>query len=110
MRLVDTHCHLDVKKLYHKKIRENRDLTVFQKKVLLAVLDIPKGEVRSYAGIAKSAGSPAACRAVGRALACNTYAPHVPCHRVITSRGTIGGYSKGLSAKRRLLLGEGVIL
>lgn len=91
-----------------KRIQTNPDLTPFQKRVLLAALKIPRGKVRSYAWVAKRAGSPGASRACGGALGKNPYAPLVPCHRVISSNGTIGGYSGGLKKKRRLLRKEGI--
>ena len=93
---------------YRDKINNNSDLTHFQKKVLLETLKIPKGEVRSYLSIAEKIKSPRAARAVGTALNKNPYAPHVPCHRVITSSGSIGGYAGGVNKKKRLLKKEGV--
>ena len=90
------------------KIKKDRSLTGFQKKVLLATLEIPRGQTRTYAWAARRAGSPGACRAAGRALAANSYAPEVPCHRIIASDGSIGGYSKGAAMKKELLEKEGV--
>lgn len=98
------------KSVYYSKIKNNPRFTLFQKKILLEVLNIPKGETRSYAWIAGKAGFPKACRAVGEVMRRNPYAPHVPCHRVISSNGRIGGYSKGVLQKRVLLRKEGVIL
>lgn len=82
--------------------------TVFQRRVYEAVLRIPKGEVRTYAQIARAVGRPKAARAVGQALKRNRWAPAIPCHRVIASDGTLGGYSAkgGLARKRRLLARE----
>jgi methylated-DNA-[protein]-cysteine S-methyltransferase len=96
------------KDIFRKKIDRDPNLTLFQKKVLKAVLKISRGEVRSYAWVAQKAGYPKASRAVGQALKINPYAPHVPCHRVIASSGKIGGYSGGLTRKRKLLRKEGV--
>jgi methylated-DNA-[protein]-cysteine S-methyltransferase len=96
------------KEVLRKKIRKNADLTPFQKKVLMAALEIPRGQVRSYAWAARKAGSPRAFRSAGQALRKNPYAPRVPCHRVIASDGSIGGYSGGLKKKRALLREEGV--
>ncbi|MCK4851994.1 MAG: MGMT family protein [Candidatus Omnitrophica bacterium] len=96
------------KKFYLRKIDSAPGLTVFQKKVLTAVMDIPRGEVRSYAWVAAKINS-RACRAVGQALRRNPLAPHVPCHRVISSDGAIGGYSGGPRRKRRLLRAEGAL-
>lgn len=85
-------------------------LTSFEKKVLIATLKIPCGEVRSYAWVAKMAGSPKAARAAGQALNKNPYAPHVPCHRVISSNGSLGGYAGGVEKKRKMLRNEGVVI
>jgi len=84
--------------------------TEFEKKVYLAVSGIPKGEVRSYKWVAKAVGRPGSARAVGNALNRNPYAPTVPCHRVVKSDGSIGGYSKGIKSKKKLLKREGVLL
>jgi len=85
------------------------DLTLFQKKVLLAAMEIPKGETGTYKWIAAKAGYPGAARAAGQALKKNPYAPEVPCHRVVRSDGSIGGYSAigGIRRKKKLLLNEG---
>lgn len=99
-----------MKNIYQRKIQENPDLTAFQKKVLIATLGIPSGKVKSYLWVAKKAGSAKAARAVGRVMAMNPYSPYVPCHRVISSSGKIGGYSGGLRKKRKLLKEEGVII
>ena len=86
-----------------------KECTPFQKKVYEAVLGIPKGQVRTYAEIARAIAQPQAARAVGQALKRNRWAPKIPCHRVVASDGTLGGYSApgGLKAKRRFLLSEG---
>ncbi|MFC1548400.1 MGMT family protein [Candidatus Omnitrophota bacterium] len=96
------------KNVFRKRIKDNPGLTTFQKKVLIATMDIPKGGVRSYAWVAGKAGFPGAFRAAGQALKKNPYAPDVPCHRVVASDGTIGGYSGGSRKKKRLLKEEGV--
>ncbi|MFC1646095.1 methylated-DNA--[protein]-cysteine S-methyltransferase [Candidatus Omnitrophota bacterium] len=75
----------------------------FQKKVFRAVSSIPMGEVRSYKWVAKKIGKPNAVRAVGTALKNNPFAPIVPCHRVIKSDGSLGGYSRGLKKKKELI-------
>ncbi len=89
-------------------ISKNKKLTDFEKAVYRAILGIPRGEVRSYGWVAEKIGRPKACRAVGNALNRNPYAPTVPCHRVIRSDGSIGGFAKGTGAKLRLLKNEGV--
>src|SRR5215467_1537123 len=77
--------------------------TEFQKKCWKALLRIPYGKTRSYADVAREVGSPKAFRAVGQANHNNPIAIIVPCHRVITSSGTLGGYGGGLHVKRQLL-------
>ncbi|HEC66044.1 MAG TPA: MGMT family protein [bacterium] len=82
-------------------------LTPFQKKVLGVVTTIPCGETRSYKWVAERMGKPRAARAVGQALKKNPYLEIIPCHRVIRSDGKLGGYSKGIQKKRKLLKKEG---
>ncbi|MDD5136372.1 MAG: MGMT family protein [Candidatus Omnitrophica bacterium] len=91
-------------------ISNDETLTDFERSVLRAILKIPRGEVRTYKWVAGAVGSPKACRAVGNALNKNPYAPAVPCHRVVKSDGSIGGFAKGPGMKRRLLKKEGVLL
>ncbi len=83
--------------------RNKLKITPFEKAVYAAVLTIPIGQTRSYKWVASRAGRPNGCRAVGNALGRNPYAPYVPCHRVIASDGSLGGYSGGLEKKKRLL-------
>lgn len=68
---------------------------------------IPKGRVSSYGELAKAMKS-RAYRAVGTALKKNPHAPIVPCHRVVNSNGSIGGFAAGIKKKIRLLESEGV--
>ena len=82
----------------------------FTERVRDVVRDIPKGEVMTYGEVAKRAGSPGAARAVGTIMSRN-YDPGIPCHRVIGSNGSLGGYNRGgLKKKRELLEKEGVEL
>jgi len=81
-------------------------MTRFEEKVYRAVKMIPKGEVRTYGWVAKQIGNPNAARAVGNALNKNPYPIIVPCHRVVAKNG-LGGFSKGLEAKKILLRREG---
>ena len=81
--------------------------TDFQKKCWNALMTIPYGKTRSYADIARQVGSPQAFRAVGQANHNNPISIIVPCHRVITSSGTLGGYGGGLEIKNKLLNLEG---
>ncbi|MEX0931098.1 MAG: MGMT family protein [Candidatus Paceibacterota bacterium] len=72
------------------------------------VKKIPKGAVRSYKEVAFAAGNPAAHRAVANIMA-NNFDPLIPCHRVVRSDGTVGGYNRGGVEKKRILLqSEGV--
>jgi O-6-methylguanine DNA methyltransferase len=82
--------------------------TEFQRRCWQALLSIPYGETRTYADIARAVGQPRGFRAVGMANHDNPVAIVVPCHRVIASDGTLGGYGGGLPAKRLLLELEGV--
>jgi O-6-methylguanine DNA methyltransferase len=84
-------------------------LSEFQRDVLAAARSIPFGEVRSYAWVAGAIGSPRAVRAVGSALGRNPVPLIVPCHRVVRSDGSLGGYSFGLPIKDRLLALERAI-
>jgi O-6-methylguanine DNA methyltransferase len=83
--------------------------TPFQLKCWRALLDIPYGETRTYADIARAVGCPHGYRAVGLANNRNPVAIVVPCHRVIASDGTLCGYGGGLEVKRRLLELEGAL-
>ena len=65
--------------------------------------EVPAGETVTYTELAARAGSPTAVRAAGQACARNLIAPVVPCHRVLRSDGTLGGYAYGLPVKRWLL-------
>jgi O-6-methylguanine DNA methyltransferase len=80
--------------------------TPFQLRVWRALCQIPFGETRSYAELARAIRSPLAVRAVGAANGANPVPLLVPCHRVIASDGGLGGYGGGLEAKRRLLAFE----
>lgn len=97
-----------MKKLSQKILRDMSKYTLFSQKVWLACVEIPIGQTRSYKQIAIKIGKPKASRAVALALKRNPFAPLVPCHRVIRSNGTIGGYSAkgGVQEKIRLLKKE----
>ena len=82
--------------------------TAFQEAVWRELRKIPLGETRSYAEIAAAIGQPKAVRAVGTANGDNHVAVLIPCHRVIRSDGTLGGYAGGLDRKRKLLAAEGL--
>ena len=86
--------------------------TKFQLKVWNYLKKIPRGKVKTYAQVAKAIGKPLAVRAVANAIGKNPYAPKIPCHRVIRSDGSLGGYSGkgGIKTKRFLLQKEGITL
>lgn len=81
----------------------------FARKVLRATAAIPFGEVSTYREVARKAGNAAASRAAGNALGSNPIPVVVPCHRVLRTNGTLGGYGGGLDRKELLLRLEGVI-
>ena len=80
--------------------------TAFQARVWQALREIPRGETRSYAEVARAVGQPSAVRAVARACATNPVAIAVPCHRVIGSDGSLSGYRWGIERKQKLLAME----
>lgn len=80
----------------------------FYRNVWNVTRSIPYGEVRSYKWVASKIGNPKYARAVGNALASNPILIIVPCHRVIKSDGSLGGFSSGLELKKYLLQIEGV--
>ena len=84
--------------------------TKFQVKVWRYLLKIPRGKVKTYKQVAIGIKSPKSARAVANACAKNPYAPKIPCHRVIRSDGTLGGYSGigGVKKKLKLLISEKV--
>ena len=86
--------------------------TNFQLKVWAYLRKIPRGSVKTYSQVAKDIGKPLAIRAVANAIGKNPYAPKIPCHRVIRSNGSLGGYSGrgGVKTKRFLLKKEGIKL
>jgi O-6-methylguanine DNA methyltransferase len=82
----------------------------FTTQVKSIVSKIPKGKVVTYKEVAITAGNPKAARAVANVMKAN-YDPNVPCHRVIRTDGGLGGYNRGgVSAKKKILLEEGVVL
>ena len=84
--------------------------TPFQISVWEVLKTIPRGETRTYLEIAQQIGRPKAVRAVANAIGKNPYAPEIPCHRVVRTDGSLGGYSGpgGIETKIRLLREEGV--
>ena len=75
--------------------------------MLRAIARVPHGKLTTYAALARAAGNERACRAAGTACGANPIAIVIPCHRVVASDGTLGGYAGGLATKRKLLALEG---
>ena len=86
-------------------VRSATGITEFQRRVYLALLDVPKGSLITYGELALKVGCKSP-RAVGNALHKNPFAPLVPCHRVVRANGEIGGYAFGEQEKLRLLREE----
>lgn len=89
-------------------VLKSTNITEFQRKVYLELLNVPAGQTISYGELARRIGCRSA-QAVGQALKRNPFAPDVPCHRVIASDGTMGGYcghTEGEMMKRKLALLE----
>jgi methylated-DNA-[protein]-cysteine S-methyltransferase len=80
----------------------------FSRRVLIADFKIPRGKVMTYGGLAARVGVPGGARAVGNVMAENPFPLVIPCHRVIRSDGSLGGFGGGLPMKRALLEMEGV--
>ena len=86
--------------------------TKMQVKVWKYLSKIPFGSIKTYSQVAKAIGKPLAVRAVANAIGKNPFSPKIPCHRVIRSNGSLGGYSGvgGINAKKKLLKKEGIML
>ena len=99
-----------MQKLNIKKFIKNYKGTDFQKKVWIAISEIPKGKTSTYKEIAQKIGNPSAVRAVGNAIGANPLPIIIPSQRVVKTDGTLGGYSGkgGIKAKIKLLKNEGV--
>lgn len=91
----------DAEKSFHL-VTDN--LPMYSQKVLNATSLIPAGYIATYSSISKAVGG--GPRAVGNVMAKNPFAPIVPCHRVVKSDFTLGGYGLGLQVKRELLIRE----
>lgn len=93
-----------------KRLEECTEITPFQRRVYLELLNIPAGETITYSELAKRIGCRSA-QAVGQALKRNPFTPEVPCHRVVAADGSIGGYlgkreGEMIDRKRKLLNDE----
>src|SRR3989338_6658396 len=92
-----------LKKRKRFSFRVHQDGTPFQRKVWNKLREIPYGKTWSYAKLAREIGCPRAVRAVGNAVGKNKLLIVVPCHRVIRSDGSVGGYAGGPKKKKWLL-------
>ena len=99
----------DPQNKFNRYTLDYQKATDFQKTVWKAAGTIPAGKTETYSGVARMIGRPRAARAVGTALGRNPFLLMVPCHRVVGSNGSLGGFSAGLKIKKWLLLHEGVI-
>ena len=86
------------------------EVTDFEFNVYEQLLQVPYGETVSYGELAKRVGRPKGARAVGQAVGRNPICIIIPCHRVIASNGSIGGFGGGIALKRKLLGIEGVVV
>ena len=82
--------------------------TEFQRTVWRRLRKVKYGQATTYADLAEAAGRPQATRAVGNAVGANPLPIIIPCHRVLAAGGRLGGFSGGLSRKRKLLRIEGI--
>ncbi len=103
-----------MKSVIRQCVEESTSITPFQRKVYLALLDVPRGTTITYGELARRIGCKSA-QAVGQALRKNPFAPEVPCHRVVAKDGSLGGFhgqreGEMIERKRALLLAEGVVL
>lgn len=91
-------------------MKKKNNYSNFQLKVWNYLTTIPRGKVKSYSDVAKAIGKPLAFRAVATAIGKNPFPPRIPCHRVIRSDGSLGGYSGkgGSKTKKMLLKKEGI--
>ncbi|MFH1072799.1 MAG: MGMT family protein [Nanoarchaeota archaeon] len=97
--------HNDSRTAHDKRTAHNK--TSFNERCYALLRKVPKGKVTTYKDLAHALGT-RAYRAVGQAMHTNPYAPEVPCHRVVKSDGTVGGFASGTKEKIRMLEKEGI--
>jgi methylated-DNA-[protein]-cysteine S-methyltransferase len=96
-----------VKFVYHTDLQSG---TRFQKAVWQKLAELPPGQLITYGALAREIKRPKAFRAVGQAVGANPLPIIIPCHRVISSSGDLGGYTGGVALKKKLLRIEGITL
>ena len=84
-----------------------RNVKPFNERCYALLKKVPRGKVTTYKALAHALKTKA-YRAVGNAMHCNPYAPHVPCHRVVKSNGALGGFARGVRRKAAMLRNEGI--
>lgn len=104
----DFRTYFSGKKVTFSYALDDEKFTPFERAVWAAMREIPYGETRSYRWLAEKVGKPRASRAVGNACGKNPFLIVQPCHRVVGSGGTLGGFSSGLALKKALLRLEGI--
>ena len=97
-----------------EEVRSCKTISEFQRKVYLELLKVPAGQTITYKELGERVGCRSA-QAIGQAMRSNPFAPKVPCHRVISSTGTLGGFygqteGEMIDKKRRMLEEEGALL
>lgn len=90
--------------------KSTNTITRFEQQCYQALKTVPSGRVISYQGLATMVGRPNAYRAVGNAMNKNPFAPQVPCHRVVSANGELGGFADAIRVKIERLRAEGVVV
>ena len=103
-QLIDAYNNGDVDALYDVSVSQPGG--PFMQQAWIAMREVKAGDTDSYTGLAVRAGRPNAVRAAGTACSNNMVAPFVPCHRILRSDGSLGGYYYGLAVKESLLAHE----
>jgi methylated-DNA-[protein]-cysteine S-methyltransferase len=79
-----------------------------EQRVYKKLLEVPKGEITTYGDLAKAVGLKNGQRAIGKIMNKNPYPGIIPCHRVVRSDGSVGGYAYGIKVKTYMLIDDGI--